>query len=117
MCMQLRRGVAVHWPRTVVLKGGRNPAARRVGRMVATDPRLHEPFTLVEGGDDTGAMRVADPIIAADERRERDAFRRGEGRIPGRAMRDGRDRLTMVVGVRASGLMADNGRPRLRMLA
>src|SRR5262245_47567832 len=103
MRMQLRRGVAVDRSTTVVLKGGRDPPTRGFRRMITADSRLHVPFGLVEGGRDTGTVDLADPIIATDERSERDAFRRGEGRIPGRAMRDGCDRLAVFVHVCARG--------------
>src|SRR5262249_39360709 len=89
----------------------------RLGRMIAADPRLHVPFGLVEGGGYAGAVGIADPIIATDERRKRDAFRRREGRIPGRTMRDSRDCLAALVRVCASGLMLDERRARQWMLA
>ena len=62
-------------------------------------------------------MGIADPLVAAHERGEGDAFRRGEGRIPGRAMGDGRHRLAAFVRVRAGGLVLDKRRARERVLA
>ena len=117
MRVELRRGVAVHRARAVVLERGRDPAARRLGRMIAADARLHVPLTLFKGGRDTGAMGLAYPIVAADERGERDAFRCGERRIPSGTMRHGRDRLAVLVGIGAGRLVLDQRRTRERMLA
>ena len=107
MGVELRRGVAVHRARAVVLERRRDPAARRLGGMVAADARLHVPLSLVEGGRDAGAVGLAHPVVAADERGERHAFRRGERRIPSGAMLHGRDGLAVRVGVGAGGLVLD----------
>jgi hypothetical protein len=49
--------------------------------MVAADAGMRVVFELVKGNADALAVRLADTLIAADKR-ERDRFGRGQGRIP-----------------------------------
>ena len=115
--VELRRGVPVHRARAVMLEGRRHPAAGRLGGLVAADARLHIPLTFFERGGDAGAVGLAHPVVAADECREGHALRRGERRIPRRAMRGGRDRLAVLVRVWTADLVLHDGGPGERVLA
>jgi hypothetical protein len=61
-----------------------NEPASGLGVMVATDARLSVAFQLIERDGDGGAMRLAYPVITANERGERRGFRSGKGRVPTR---------------------------------
>ena len=68
MCMQLRRRVAIHGPRAVMLEAGCNPFARGLCRMVATDPRLHILFEFIKSNLHALAMCLAHLLVTAYQR-------------------------------------------------
>lgn len=59
-----------------------NESPSGLGGMVAIDARLSVALQLVERDGDGGAMRLAYPVITANERGERRGFRSGKGRVP-----------------------------------
>ena len=80
--MKLRRDIAINRAGSVVLEFRGDELARGLGRMIAADTRLRVAFELVEGGADALPVRLAHPLIAANEGGERDRFRSGKCRIP-----------------------------------
>jgi len=80
--VQLWRDIAIDRAGRIVLKLSGNKLCRRLGRVIAADPGLCVTFELVEGNADALPMRLADTLIAADKRGERDRFGCGECRIP-----------------------------------
>ena len=69
--VQLRRGVPIDGPAAVVLELGHRSRARRLRRSVAVDPRLGTLFHLVESHAHALPVRIADPVIAANQGRDR----------------------------------------------
>src|SRR5208283_2110513 len=82
MRMQLWRDIPIDRTGCIVLKLGDDKFAGGLGRMIAADAGLRVVFELVEGNADALPVRFADTLIAADQRRERNRFGRGKGRIP-----------------------------------
>ncbi len=71
MGMELRRSVAVHRPRGVVLKGSRNEFACRLRRMDIADAGLRVLLQLGQGNADALPMRLSHALIASDKGGER----------------------------------------------
>ena len=115
--MELRGGVAVHRSGAVVLERGGDPIAGRFGCQVATEAGLHIGLELSERGGDRLAMRLADPVIPADQGRQGHALRGGKRRVPPGAMLHRGDGLAGRVGVAARGLMPNEGLASHRVLA
>ena len=67
MGMQVRRGIAIHRTGRIMLEGGGNPLAGRLGGMVPADPRLHKLLGRTERHFDGVTMRLANPIILSDQ--------------------------------------------------
>ena len=106
MRVQLRRGIAIHRPRAVMLEAGRDPLAGGFGRMVAADSGLDVVLQLLKGDRHTRAVRLTDALVPADQGRQRDALGRGEGRVPAGAMLHGLHRMAVRVVVGVSRPMA-----------
>ena len=71
--------------------------------MIAADPRLCVPLQFVQRFGDRGAMRFPDPVVATDERGERNRLRSRKGRIPTCPMLDSLDSLAIGVLVLEGG--------------
>ena len=84
--MQLRGDIAIDRASRIVLKLGGDKLSCCLRWMIASDTCLRIAFKLIEGNADALAVHLADPLIAADQRGERDRFWRGEGCIPPGAM-------------------------------
>ena len=65
MSMKLRRSVAIHRTGSVMLKGGGNESARRLGRVDIADVRLRKPLEFAKCYAHTFTVRLADTLIAA----------------------------------------------------
>src|ERR1700677_278 len=76
MGMKLRRSVAIHRAGSVMLEGGGNELAGRLGRVDIADTRLRIPFQFTKRYADTLTVRHTHAFIATDKRGERDGFRR-----------------------------------------
>src|SRR5208282_5235810 len=82
VCVELRRDIAIDRAGGIVLKlGGYKPACS-LGRMITADAGLRVLFKLIESHADALPVRIANTLIAADKRSERDRFGGGKGRIP-----------------------------------
>jgi len=68
MGIELRRGIAFHRSRGVVLKGRGGELARRLRLPNVADPRLGVPLQLSQRNADAIAVRLTHPIIAANQR-------------------------------------------------
>ncbi len=66
--MKLRRSVAIHGPRRVMLEFRRDKLAGCFGRMIAADAGLRVPLQLVQGGVDGFTVGLAHAVITADKR-------------------------------------------------
>ena len=93
--VELRRGIAIDGTRGVMLELRGDELAGGFGGMVAADPGLRVPLQFVQSDVDGLAVRLADPVIAADKSGQRNGLRRGKGGIPTGAMLDGRDGLSV----------------------
>ena len=82
MSVELGRCVSIHGPGCVMLEFGRYELARGFGDVIATDPRLCVSLKFGESSCNGGSMGLADALIAANQRRQRDGLWRGKGRIP-----------------------------------
>ena len=114
--MKLRRGVAIHRPRAVMLELRHRPLASGLGRSVAADARLNVVLHLIERRPHGLTMRFSDPFIATHERSQRDALRRAERRIPSRAMLHGLHHVARFICVLARLLVTDELLAGLGML-
>ncbi len=76
MRVELRRGVAVHRAGGVMLELRGDELPGGLGGMVAADAGLRVPLQLVQGDVDGFAVRLPHPVIAADQRSQRNGFRR-----------------------------------------
>lgn len=84
--VQLRRDIAIDRPGGIVLKPGCDKCACGLGRTIATDAALCVMFGLVEGNPPALPVRLAHTPITADQRGERNRFRRGKGCIAARSV-------------------------------
>ncbi len=66
MGVELRRGVTVHWPGSVVLKGGGGELPRHFRCLDVADPRLGVTLELAQSDSDALAVRLPHPLITAD---------------------------------------------------
>jgi len=95
--VQLRGDIAIDRASRIVLKLGGDKLSCCLRWMIASETCLRIAFKLIEGNADALAVHFSDPLIAADQRGERDRFWRGEGCIPPGAMLHRLDGL--VVGI------------------
>src|SRR5581483_10721365 len=86
MRVELRRGVAVHGPRAVMLEPGCDPFAGCLWWMVPADPRLHVFFEFVQRNVHALTVRRAHVFISTNQSSETHALGRREGRIPAGAV-------------------------------
>jgi hypothetical protein len=105
--MELRRGIAFHRSRGVMLEGRGGELARRLRLPNVADPRLGVPLQLSQRHADTLAVRLPHPVIAAYQRGQRDGLRRGERRIPPGAVLD-RSNLLAVLALIGLGYLVPN---------
>ncbi len=115
--VELRGGVLVDRAGAVVLEGGRHPPARRFGRMIAAQSRLHVLLDFLEGNIHALPAGLANALVAADEGRDRDALRRRERGVPSGAVGHRRDLLPARVRRAVRDLMADERFVGRRMVA
>lgn len=99
MGMELGRGVSVDRPGGVMLELCNQKSARRFRGMVAANTSLGVALQLLKRCRNGIAMSVADPVIAADERRELDRFRCGKRCIPPGPVFDGPHGRTVLFGI------------------
>ena len=88
-----------------------------LGGVVAADPRLRVALQLVEGGGDGLPVGFSHPLIAADERRQRNGFGCGEGRIPTGPMLDRLDGVSVCGRVSLPAAMTHQLLAGMRVLA
>ena len=117
MGVELRRGVAVHWTRGIVLKGSCNEFTGRLRRVDIADASLRVLLQLVKRHADALSMRLSYALIATDKGGERNRLWRGECSIPTGAMFYARYLSAEFSLVSFGGLMANKLRFRVRMLA
>jgi hypothetical protein len=86
MGVKLRRGVTVHWPRGIVLKGSRNEFAGCLRRVDVADAGLRVLLQLIERHADTLPVRLSHALIAAYKGSERNTLGCAECGIPTGAM-------------------------------
>ena len=98
-----------------MLEFGGDELARRLGRMIAADPRLRVPLQFTQCFGDSGAVRLPDPVIAADKRGERYRLRGRKGCVPSGPVFDGFDGLAIGILVLEGGARADHGLLRCRV--
>ena len=87
--VELRRSVTIDRPGGVMLKGRRHKLACLFRLSHVAHAGLGVPLELGQGNSNTLPMRLAHPLIAAHQRRQRDGLRRGDRRIPARSMANG----------------------------
>jgi hypothetical protein len=107
--VKLRSSIALDGTRCVVLEFCDNELAGKLGRPIATEPRLRVSLQFAESGRDRHAVSLADPSVAAHKSCQRNRLRRAEGRIPPGAMLDGFDCLSI-------GVLVLKGLPMLNKL-
>ena len=115
--MQLRRGVAVHGPRAVMLKLRRYPFAGCFCRKISADAGLDVSLQFVQRDGHAFLMCRAHPFVSADKRSQRHALRCGERRIPTRAVLHRPYLLAVFVHVFPCRFVADKLLARDRVLA
>jgi hypothetical protein len=82
MSVKLRRGVAVHRARGVVLELGDDELACGFSRPIAAHAGLRISFQLIQGDTHRFAVGRAHPVIATNQRGQRNGFWRGKSRVP-----------------------------------
>ena len=117
MGMELRRNIAIHRASGVMLEFGGDEFAGGLRWMVPADARLRVVLELFEGDADALAVRLAHPVIAADQSRQRNRFWRGKGRVPSGAMLHRLDGLAVGVLVFVGRSLANKLFACLRVLA
>jgi len=96
MCMELRRSVAIDRTGCVVLEFCCDKLACHFGRVVAAEARLRVPLQLIESDIYGLLVRFTHTRIAADERGQRNRFRRAEGSVPSGSMLHRSNRLAFL---------------------
>jgi hypothetical protein len=74
--MKLRRRIAIHRPRSIMLENRCNPFARGLRNVVTAHPGLHMLFRCVERNLESLAMRFTNAFVAPNQRGLRNGFRR-----------------------------------------
>src|SRR5665213_1510034 len=117
MGMELRRGIAFHRARGVMLEGRGGELAGRLRLPNVADPSLGVSLQLSQRHADALAVRLPHPVIAADQRGQRDGLRRGERRVPSGTVLDRRNLLAALAFIGLGYLVPNKLRLGLRVLA
>jgi hypothetical protein len=94
MRVELRCRIPVYRPRAVVFEQGGHEVPGRLRAAIAGEPRLHVRLQLVERDAHALTVRLTDARVAANQRRDRHAFRCRERRVPPGTMLHRRDRFS-----------------------
>ena len=117
MGVKLGRGISIHWTATVMLKLCSDPSARCFWRMVSANARLNVSLQLVERQVNRLAVGHAHTFISPHQRRQRNALRRTERRIPSSSMFHAVDGLTFIVHVLITWAVTNQVCPGNRVLS
>jgi hypothetical protein len=115
--VKLRRGIAIHGTRRIVLERSCKELARRFRRMNIADTRLCVPLQFVQSNTHTFTMCFPHAKIAINKRSQRNRLWRGKSRIPPSTVLNARNLLAILVLVGSRRLVLDKLCTALWMLA